>query len=158
MAGSPDRTGGGDVADDAMRLQVVVDSTEPHVLADWWAATLGWEVEHQDESFIRQMIEDGHATEADTTVHDGQLRWAEAVAVVAGEPVPGTVRLLFQRVPEAKQVKNRVHLDLRPGPDADLAAVRATLESRGATPVGEGQQGPHTWVVFADPEGNEFCI
>ena len=140
-------------------VQVVVDCAEPHVLAAWWAETLGWEVEPQDEGFIRRMLDEGHASEADTTIHDGRLVWRDACAVTAGEDSgPGTPRLLFQQVPEPKTGKNRVHLDLRPGPDDDLDARRARLVARGATRVGEGRQGPHAWVVFQDPEGNEFCV
>lgn len=142
----------------AVAVQVVIDCTEPHPLAHWWAETLGWEVEPQDESFIRRMIAEGHATDDDTTVHAGRLVWREACAITAVEPAPGTPRILFQQVPEPKTVKNRVHLDLRPGPDDDLDARRAALVARGATRIGDGRQGPHTWVVFRDPEGNEFCV
>ena len=46
----------------AYEFQVTVDCAEPHVLADWWAETLGWRVEPQDEAFIRRMISAGHAT------------------------------------------------------------------------------------------------
>lgn len=68
--------------------------------------------------------------------------------------------LLFIEVPEAKAVKNRIHLDLRPrsGTQADEVA---RLVSIGATQVADlrGKYGPGTgWVVLADPEGNEFCI
>jgi hypothetical protein len=54
-------------------------------------------------------------------------------------------------------VKNRIHLDLRPD---DQDAEVARFESRGATRVDIGQEGNPdvTWVVLADPEGNEFCI
>jgi hypothetical protein len=57
-------------------------------------------------------------------------------------------------VPEGKEVKNRLHLDLRPD---DQAAEVARAEAMGATRVDIGQ-GEVTWVVLADPEGNEFCI
>jgi predicted enzyme related to lactoylglutathione lyase len=60
-------------------------------------------------------------------------------------------------VPEAKTVKNRVHLDVRTGGD-DVVAVRARLVERGATILYSGRQGPHTWATMADPEGNEFCV
>ena len=143
----------------AIAVQVVVDCAQPHVLAAWWAETLGWEVEPQDEAFIRRMVEEGHATEADTTVHDGRLVWASGCAITAGEDAgPGTPRVLFQQVPEGKQGKNRVHLDLRPGPDDDLDARRIELLGRGASKVGEGRQGAHVWWVLRDPEGNEFCV
>jgi hypothetical protein len=67
---------------------------------------------------------------------------------------PGYPELLFVRVPDAKSVKNRWHLDLRPD---DQAAEVARAEALGATRVDIGQGEP-TWVVLADPEGNEFCI
>ena len=62
--------------------------------------------------------------------------------------------LLFQQVPEGKAVKNRLHIDLRPD---DQRAEVARAEAMGATRVDIGQ-GDETWVVLADPEGNEFCI
>lgn len=139
-------------------LQVVIDCTDPHVLADWWAETLGWVVEPQDEAFIRSMIEQGFATEADTTRHHGALVWRDGTAI---NPDPESAltgpRVLFQRVPEAKTVKNRLHLDVRVG-EEDPAVIRTSLIERGATVLHEGRQGPHTWVTFADPEGNEFCV
>lgn len=69
----------------------------------------------------------------------------------AAETLPG---LLFCRVPDAKTTKNRLHLDFRPD-DRD-AEVRRLLEM-GARRVDVGQ-GEQTWVVLADPEGNEFCV
>jgi hypothetical protein len=60
----------------------------------------------------------------------------------------------FFRVPEGKAVKNRLHLDLRP---EDQAAEVDRLLALGARKVDIGQGSP-TWVVLADPEGNEFCI
>src|ERR687895_1526092 len=97
----------------ATDVQVVVDSADPHGLADWWAAALGWHVEPQDEAFIRRMVESGAATEADTTTHRGALVWRSGAAL--NSPDPGRPRVLFQLVPEAKTVKNRVHLDLHVG-------------------------------------------
>lgn len=142
----------------AFTIQVVIDSRDPHVLADWWAETLGWHVEPQDDAFISSMIEQGHATEADTRVHNGALVWREGTAINSQlEPSPDTTRIYFQGVPEAKTVKNRLHLDVRVGGD-DPAKVREGLLARGATIVHTGSQGPHTWVTMADPEGNEFCV
>ncbi len=60
-------------------------------------------------------------------------------------------------MPEAKSVKNRVHLDVRVGTEDSDAQV-ADLVMRGATVVGTNAQGPHHWTVMADPEGNEFCV
>jgi hypothetical protein len=62
--------------------------------------------------------------------------------------------LLFAKVPEVKAVKNRLHLDLRPeNQDAEVERVLALGAKK--VDIGQGQQ---TWVVLADPEGNEFCI
>lgn len=66
---------------------------------------------------------------------------------------PGT-HILFLRVPEEKTIKNRFHLDLRP--DDQHAEVERLL-ALGARKIDIGQ-GQQTWVVLADPEGNEFCI
>jgi len=137
-------------------LQLVIDAHEPHVLADWWAQTLNWTVEPQDEAFIRSMIDQGFASLDDTIEHNGALLWREGSAINPPDGSPTTgLRLLFQLVPESKSVKNRVHLDLRLA-GADAAALRARLLERGASAIGEGVQGPHTWVVMTDPEGNEF--
>jgi len=63
--------------------------------------------------------------------------------------------LLFLRVPEKKAGKNRLHLDLRPG---DQEAEVARLIGLGARRVSVGQGPDASWVVLADPEGNEFCV
>lgn len=144
----------------ALNIQIVVDSRQPHVIAEWWAKTLDWEVEPQDEAFIRSMIERGYATEEDTTVHNGKLVWKTGAAIGpakdAGKDAPR--RILFQTVPEEKTVKNRVHWDVRlAGRDKDQA--RAELEARGAKFLWTASEGPHnSWHTMADPEGNEFCI
>jgi hypothetical protein len=67
------------------------------------------------------------------------------------DQIPG---LLFVRVPEPKTTKNRLHLDLRP---LDQEAEVARLVALGATYADVGQ-GDETWVVLADPEGDEFCV
>jgi Glyoxalase-like domain len=69
----------------------------------------------------------------------------------AHEQLPG---LLFQSVTETKAVKNRLHLDFRPD---DQAREVARMLELGATRADVGQ-GDQTWVVLADPEGNEFCV
>ena len=64
--------------------------------------------------------------------------------------------LAFQRVPEDKQVKNRLHLDISV-PDRDAYAAR--VEELGGRNLGEHQEGDFpAWIVMADPQGNEFCI
>ena len=137
-------------------LQVVVDCASPHELADWWAETLDWEVEPQEESFIRSMIDQGLASVEETTQHKGSLVWASGAAIrPAHSTGQGQPRVLFQQVPESKTCKNRVHLDLRPGPagTVDLDSIRQQLIERGATEISRGRQGPHEWVTFADPRG-----
>lgn len=114
-----------------IRIQsVVVDAHDCEVLARFWSAVLGWRV----------------TDEADDL-------WAI-------EPPEGSRELdvapdiVFLRVPDEKVVKNRLHFDLRPT-DQD-AEVRRIVEL-GATRVDIGQ-GDVSWVVLADPEGNEFCV
>jgi hypothetical protein len=139
----------------ATDFQVVIDCAAPHELADWWAEALGWQVEAQDEAFIRRMIDAGYATEAQTTTHKGALVWTEGAAI--NSPDPGRPRVLFQQVPEGKTVKNRAHLDLRVGAERREAEV-ARLVAAGATELHRASQGPHEWATLADPEGNEFCV
>jgi hypothetical protein len=141
----------------AYEFQVTLDSADPHTQADWWAETLGWEVEPSDESFIRRMIAEGYASEDDTTVHNGALVWREGAAIRHPDGVQRAPRVLFQLVPEGKTVKNRMHLDLRIGTD-DVETMVEKLTARGATFLHNGRQGPHTWTTMADPEGNEFCV
>ena len=139
----------------AFEFQVAVDCSAPHVLADWWAEALGWQVEAQDEAFIRRMIEVGAATEEDTVRYRGALVWRTGAAL--NSPDPGRPRLLFQHVPEAKTVTNRMHLDVRVGPERREAEVER-LTGLGARELWRASQGPHEWVTMADPEGNEFCV
>ncbi|WP_461119760.1 VOC family protein [Saccharothrix stipae] len=67
------------------------------------------------------------------------------------------LELVFVPVPDAKVVKNRVHLDLTSTSPEDQAAIVARAVAAGAKPVDVGQ-GDVPWVVLADPEGNEFCV
>jgi len=69
----------------------------------------------------------------------------------------GTQRLLFIGVPDAKQVKNRLHLDLKPA-DRTREQELARLLELGAREVADRRPDGSGWVVLADPEGNEFCI
>lgn len=143
-----------------LNIQIAVDCKNPHDLADWWAETLEWAVEPQDEGFIRSMIEQGFATDADTVTHNGRLVWKDGAAIRPIEELEAKAperRILFQTVPEQKTLKNRIHWDVRIG-DRDKDEVRRELEARGATFLWTASQGPHSWHTMADPEGNEFCI
>ena len=143
-----------------LNIQIAVDCRNPHELADWWAETLEWAVEPQDEAFIRSMIDQGFATEAETKLHQGKLVWGAGAAIRPPDELESASperRILFQTVPEEKTIKNRVHWDVRlAGTDKDEA--RAALEARGASFLWTASQGPHSCHTMADPEGNEFCI
>ncbi len=149
----------------AYNFQVAVDAAQPHVLAGWWADALGWEVEEQDESFIRQMIAEGYASEQDTMTYDGKLVWTEGAAIRHPGPADGSQaadgnerqRIYFQLVPESKTVKNRLHLDVQVGAD-NVEAEVARLTASGGSFLYRASQGPHGWVTMSDPEGNEFCV
>ncbi len=69
---------------------------------------------------------------------------------------PGWTRLAFQRVPEPKAVKNRLHLDVEV---ADIEAATIAAEALGATRVGElHRDDAGAFQVLLDPEGNEWCV
>lgn len=106
----------------------VVDCVDPHAQARWWAEVLGWDIVFEQDDEV--VIVGPHGRE------------------------PG---LVFVPVPEGKQVKNRLHIDLAPYKNDDQAAEVERLERLGAHRVDVGQ-GERTWVVLADPEGNEFCV
>jgi hypothetical protein len=119
---------------DAVNLRIqclCVDSVDPPAVAAFWEAALGWR------------------------------RTYEKVDEIVLEPPEGSPEdgvspdLLFLRVPEGKAGKNRLHLDLRPG---DQEAEVARLIGLGARRVSVGQGPDASWVVLADPEGNEFCV
>jgi catechol 2,3-dioxygenase-like lactoylglutathione lyase family enzyme len=114
-----------------IRIQCLcIDSADPRRTASFWQAALGWRrtFESDDEVVLEPP---------------------------AGSPEDGIVPdLLFLKVPEAKVVKNRLHLDLRP---VDLDAEVGRLEALGARRVSVGQ-GEVSWVVMADPDGNEFDV
>ena len=107
--------------------ELVVDAADPDALARFWEEVLGWE-------------------RTDDT--DGEI---ELTPPGGAKPT-----LLFVKVPEAKSVKNRIHIDVNP-----VACTRDEevdrLLSLGARHVDIGQ-GDQSWVVLADPEGNEFCV
>ncbi len=138
----------------APAVQVVIDAADPHALAEFWAAALGYGVEDV-EAFSRQMLDAGHASDGDVTTHRGRLVWRDAAA--ASDPDGRRPRLLLQRVPEQKSVKNRVHLDLVVGPERRDAEVERIV-GLGAVRLYDGRLGPQTWVTLADPEGNELCV
>jgi hypothetical protein len=111
---------------------ITIDAQDPPLLAAFWCAVLDW---------------------SQRTDEDGDI-WVEPGE---GHPEHGIARpLLFVRVPEGRAAgKNRIHLDLVPD-DHEREVER--LEALGATRPDIGQTGNESWVVLADPEGNEFCV
>ena len=116
----------------SIRIQnITVDAADPSALASFWESAIGW----------RRTFE-----ESDEVVLEPP----------AGSPEDGVAPdILFIRVPDRKSIKNRVHFDLRP---QDQAAEVARLEALGARRADIGQGSDVSWIVMADPEGNEFCV
>jgi catechol 2,3-dioxygenase-like lactoylglutathione lyase family enzyme len=115
-----------------MRIQCVcIDATDPARVADFWQAALGWRRTHEEPGEV-------------------------VLEPPAGSPEDGVAAdLVFLRVPEQKTVKNRLHFDLHP---QDQAVEVARLEALGARRISVGQRADATWVVMADPDGNEFDV
>ena len=110
-----------------------VDSIDAYAQAQFWAAVLGF----------------GPVPDEPDEPGD------EECMIVSPD---GAQRLLFIQVPDAKRVKNRLHLDLVPA-EGSRDAELARLLDLGSTVVDDRRQPDGTgWVVLADPEGNEFCI
>ena len=110
---------------------LTIDSEDPDKLADFWCRALGYEVTYRSEE---------GETEREVAIESPDRKgW----------------RILFIEVHDERKVKNRLHLDLRPD---DQEAEVSRLEELGAKRVDIGQSPEVTWVVMADPEGNEFCI
>lgn len=105
-----------------------IDAHDPRAQVAWWA----------------QVLDDFEPTGQDSD-DEAELRG------------PAGRHLMFLRVPEAKTVKNRMHVCLRPVDRSRDAEVERLL-SLGATIVDDLRDGGSGWAVLADPEGNEFCV
>ena len=141
----------------------MIDCADPHLLADFWAVALDYVVE-DNSALIKGLLDAGAVPEAAVTKFHGRLAFAEAMGIRDPDApfdertgIGQGGRVLFQKVPEPKTVKNRVHLDLHVGADRRAGVVDALLAA-GATKLWDGAQGGSTWVTMADPEGNEFCV
>lgn len=109
---------------------VTFDCADPYRIARWWCEVFG------------------------VPPHPNDFP-GDPVALCA--PGEGQLRLLFERVPEAKSGKNRVHVDLQAGQQRDEEVER--LLHLGASLVADHRQSDGIgWVVLADPDGNEFCV
>jgi len=106
--------------------EICIDARDATALGTWWSGVLGW---------ANDVDEDGD--------------------VVLQAPAGAGPNWIFIAVPDEKVVKNRLHLDFRPG---DQQAEVDRVIGLGARHVDIGQRGDESWVVLADPEGNEFCI
>lgn len=143
----------------AREIQVTIDCADPARLAEFWADALGYEVQAPPAGFATWDA----ALEAMGIPAE---RRNDASAIVA--PSGAGPRVYFQRVPEAKTTKNRLHLDLRAAPGLSGDDRMAALEQECARLVGHGARrvarhepappmgGGH--IVMTDPEGNEFCL
>jgi predicted enzyme related to lactoylglutathione lyase len=118
-----------------LKLQcITIDAHDPLALAQFWSQALGWKIGDD--------------------VNDIEV-WIEREL---GDPnQSGFPDILFLKNSDTKTGKNRLHLDFRPD---DQAAEVARLEKLGARKIEIGQSAEPTctWVVMADPEGNEFCV
>jgi hypothetical protein len=142
----------------AKQFQVAIDCADPAALSDFWAEVLGYVHDAPPEGFSSW-------PEALAAWGIPEEDWNSANALV--DPDGVGPRIFFQRVPEAKVGKNRIHLDVRvsAGPNVPVEDRRPVLRAEvdrvvalGATEIGEVEEQGGVWVVMQDPEGNEFDI
>ena len=142
----------------AHEVQVTFDCGDPAALAEFWAAALGYVLQPPPGGF-----DSWDAALAAWGVPEHQRNERSAVV----DPDGAGPRVFFQRVPEGKTAKNRVHLDVRAAPGLEGEARMAEIESAserlvalGATRVQrfEADLAGGGYIVMQDPEGNEFCL
>ncbi|WP_369391270.1 VOC family protein [Streptomyces sp. CG1] len=146
-----------------LHWKLVIDAADPHAQADFWAAALRYTAE-DNSALVERLLSAGALPGEATVEYHGRPAFRDLIAVRHPDdpydPETGTGRgrrLLFQRVPEPKTVKNRLHLDLHAGPER-RAAELARLQALGAQVVREVKEPGGEWLVLTDPEGNEFCL
>ncbi|MEU9009743.1 VOC family protein [Streptomyces sp. NPDC048479] len=146
-----------------LHWKLVIDTSDPHAQADFWAAALGYELEDHS-ALIERLRGSGQLPDDSTVQSHGRDAFRDYAAVRhPDDPFDKDSgmghgrRLLFQRVPEGKTTKNRLHLDLHVGPERREAEV-ARLEGLGATVLYHADEPVGVWSTMADPEGNEFCV
>ncbi|HET7303118.1 MAG TPA: VOC family protein [Segeticoccus sp.] len=142
----------------AREMQVTFDCADPAALAAFWCAALDYEIQPPPPGFADwEAFLDAQGVPPERR-HD---------ASACLDPDGRGPRLFFQRVPEGKSAKNRVHLDVRGAPGLEGDARMSTLEElaerlvgRGATRVQRFEPGgmSNGFIVMRDPEGNEFCL
>lgn len=150
-----------------MTIQVTFDCSDPEALSRFWAQTLGYVIPGPPDAELppgADPFEAWHVFLRENRVPEHT--WNDSSAAV--DPTGIGPRLYFQRVPEGKVVKNRVHLDLRGAPglsgEARMAALEAECErlvALGASRLRRFEANPPLesgFIVMQDPEGNEFCL
>jgi hypothetical protein len=148
------------VESEVREVQITFDCADPAALAEFWAVALGYRVQPPPSGYDTW----DEALEA-LGVPADQRNSRSAIV----PPDPGTgPRVFFQRVPEGKTAKNRVHLDVRAAPGLEgeermrrLEEASERLVALGARQVGRfepGQEMSGGFLVMQDPEGNEFCL
>ena len=139
-------------------FQVTFDAHDAPVLAEFWALALQYVLQPPPPGFDTW---DAFLDEMDVPA---ELRDSRAAI---GDPDGEGPRVFFQRVPEGKAAKNRVHLDvsISGGPGTDEATRRSRIEQHAAMLAGAGateqrrvEELGEYWIVMQDPEGNEFCV
>jgi catechol 2,3-dioxygenase-like lactoylglutathione lyase family enzyme len=140
-------------------VQITLDCADPARLAAFWAEALGYRLQDPPAGF-------GSWEQALEAMGVPPARRNDASAIV--HPGGAGPRLFFQRVPEPKKVKNRVHLDVRAAPGRTGEARMAALEAEAERLVAHGGARLRRYepappleaghIVMADPEGNEFCL
>ncbi|WP_043496870.1 VOC family protein [Georgenia sp. SUBG003] len=142
----------------AATVQITFDAADPGALARFWADVLGYQLDPPPPGFASW-------TDALDAWGVPEERRNDRSAV--SDPGGTGPRLFFQRVPESKTAKNRVHLDVRAAPGLQGEERMAALEERcdqlvalGAVRVRRFEPGGMDagWIVMQDPEGNEFCL
>lgn len=142
----------------ATSVQIVIDCLDPGSLSEFWADALHYVAQPPPPGF-----ESWEAFLIDRGVPESE--WNSASAVT--DPDGSGPRIYFQRVPETKSTKNRLHLDfnISGGPATPLedrkervAAEVQRLVAVGATEIRPMDERGEHWVIMNDPEGNEFCV
>jgi hypothetical protein len=139
-------------------IQVVFDCADPPVLARFWAGALGYQLQGPPEPTAMWQ-----GWLAEHSIPEEQWNDTSAIVDAAGQGP----RIYFQRVPEPKTVKNRLHLDVNVGgpPDTPMPERRARVDEEarrlaasGATFVNARTHHGEYFVTMLDPEGNEFDV
>ncbi len=146
-----------------LHWKLVIDATDPHAQATFWGETLGYEIE-DNSALIGRLLDLGAVPEEATVEFRGRRAWRDLIAVRhPDDPYEEETgvglgrRILFQRVPEAKTGKNRLHLDVHSKAGRRDEEV-TRLEALGASVTRHVKEAGGEWVIMTDPEGNEFCV